>query len=292
MQTYATIPASYAAGAADTTKPGFSVRVSQLDAAGATIEPNTIAFAEQQLAGTVTNSATGAAYPNSAAPNGASFVYVEPTVINYDATGTGNNGNFTPDNQMPGFPGTGATGGSDNAVAEILTYANLPAGLITMGVNSDDGFRLSPATGIDDKQNALTLGVFDGGRGAVDSVFSFYVSTAGTYPMRLVWENGNGGASQEWFSVAADGTKVLINGSGAGVIKAYRAAAAAAPPTKAPHIDSATIAAGSITVKWSNGGTLESATSITGGTWTSTGNSSGTFSEAATGSAKFYRVKR
>ncbi|MBI3414667.1 MAG: hypothetical protein HY043_05000 [Verrucomicrobia bacterium] len=292
VQAYATLPASYAAGAADTSKPGFSVRVNEIDAGGATVQPNTIAYTEQQLSGTVTNSATGKPYDNVATPNGNSFIYTETGAINYDATSdSGANGNFPNDARMPGFPGT--SGSTDNAAAEILTYLTLPAGLVTMGVNSDDGFRLSPAASVDSSQNALTLGVFDGGRGSADTIFSFYVPTAGTYPMRLIWENGNGGANVEWFSVDSTGKKTLINDTAAGAIKAYRAAASAPPPpAEKPKIDSATIASGTITIKWSNGGTLESATSITGGTWTSTGNSSGTFSEAATGAAKFYRVKR
>ncbi len=286
---YASIPASYAVGNPDLSKPGFSVRANEIDGAGTTIQPNTTAFTEQQLAGTATNSATGKPYENVATPNGTSFIYVEPAVINYDATSdAGATGNFPDDVRMPGFPGT--TGSTDNAAVEVLTYVTLPAGIITMGVNSDDGFRLSPATSVSDSQNALTLGVFNAGRGAGDTTFSFYVPTAGTYPMRLIWENGNGGASLEWFSVAADGTKALINGPGAGALKAYRAAAAA-PPPQAPHIDSAAIVGGSITVKWSNGGTLESTPTL-GGSWTSTGNSTGTFSETADGTAKFYRVKR
>jgi hypothetical protein len=63
-------------------------------------------------------------------------------------------------------------------------------------------------------------------------------------------------------------------------------------PTAPPVITSITPAVGQITVKWSNGGTLEYATSLTNPTWTSTGNSSGTFTEAISGSAKFYRVKQ
>ena len=290
LGTYATIPPGYAVGAPDTTKPGFKVRVNQIDDPGPTVEPNTIAFAEQQLAGMVTNAATGQLYTNSATANPAdnSFVYPETGVINYDATGTGNNGNFTPDNQMPGFPGSGPTGGSDNAAAEILTYLTLPAGLVTMGVNSDDGFRLSPATSVSDPQNALTLGIFDAGRGAADSLFDVYVQQAGTYPMRLVWENGNGGANVEWFTVLADGSKILINDTNAVALKAYRAAAGAQP---AVRITSARINNGIITIQWTGGGTLESTLSLTSPVWTSTGNSSGTFSEPATGTTKFYRVK-
>jgi len=52
-------------------------------------------------------------------------------------------------------------------------------------------------------------------------------------------------------------------------------------------------AAGQITIRWSNGGTLESTPSLTSPSWTPTGNSSGTFSEAVNSSGnKFYRVKR
>jgi hypothetical protein len=58
----------------------------------------------------------------------------------------------------------------------------------------------------------------------------------------------------------------------------------------APHIDSIQASNGSITVKWSNGGTLQSSTSLNNPTWTSTGNSTGTFTESLASGAKFYRV--
>src|SRR5207245_6626739 len=166
-------------------------------------------------------------YPNSAIRNPAdnSFTYIETNVINYDVS-AGSNGNFTPDNQMPGIMGTTDLE-TANAAMEILTYVTLPSGLVRMGVNSDDGFRLSPATSVSDSRNALTLGIFDNGRGAADSIFDFLVQQAGTYPMRLVWDNGNGDCNVEWFSVLADGTKVLINGTNTSAIKAYRAAATA-----------------------------------------------------------------
>jgi len=61
-----------------------------------------------------------------------------------------------------------------------------------------------------------------------------------------------------------------------------------------PNITSVAIAGGTITIQWTNGGTLESSPTL-GGTpvWTSTGNSSGSYSEpvAASGN-KFYRVKQ
>src|SRR5439155_25243824 len=99
------------------------------------------------------------------------FIYTEPAVINYDATSdSGSNGNFIPDVRMPGFPGT--TGTTDNNSIEVLTYIEFPAaGLYTMGVNSDDGFRVSAAVVPADVQSRITLGQFDAGRGAADTLF-------------------------------------------------------------------------------------------------------------------------
>jgi hypothetical protein len=296
---YATIPPDYAVGSPDTSKPGFTLHVWRIDAQDAngveiTLDPaDTIAHAELELAGMVTNTATGKPYPNSAIPNPAdnTFTYTETGVINYDRD-AGSNGNFTPDNQMLGIMGSQDTE-TANAAMEILTYMTLPAGITTMGVNSDDGFRLSPATSVSDPHNALTLGIFNAGRGAADSIFDINVSQAGTYPMRLVWDNGNGGANIEWFSVATDGTEILINDTAnPKAIKAYRAAAAGTPPTNPPKITAAAATGGNITIKWSDGGTLESAPSLTTPSWTSTGNSSGSFTEPITGPAKFYRVRR
>jgi hypothetical protein len=265
------------------------VRVSQIDAGGTTVEPNTIAFAEQQLAGTVTNTATGSPYPNTAIPTpDGTFVYIEPTVINYDATGNGNNGTFTPDNQMPGFPGVGPTGGTDNAAAEILTYLSLPAGLITMGVASDDGFRVSPATNVLDPHNALTLGEFNGGRGVADSIFSFAVQQAGTFPMRLIWENGNGGANVEWFTINPDNSRVLVNDtSNPTAIKAYRAAQAPVN-TQPPAFSSIARSGGNVVLTYS--GTLQSADTVIG-SWSAVPGATSPATVPITGTKKFYRVQ-
>jgi hypothetical protein len=58
-----------------------------------------------------------------------------------------------------------------------------------------------------------------------------------------------------------------------------------------PKITSATLASGTITIQWTGGGTLESAPSLSG-SWTSTNDSDGSFSEAATGASRYYRVRR
>lgn len=63
------------------------------------------------------------------------------------------------------------------------------------------------------------------------------------------------------------------------------------PPAGDPVISSPTVTGGVISFTWTNGGTLETAPSPTG-PWTSTGNSSGSFSEPVGPGSKFYQVKR
>jgi subtilisin-like proprotein convertase family protein len=72
--------------------------------------------------------------------------------------------------------------------------------------------------------------------------------------------------------------------------------AVAVAPAEPPTLETPVLtrnADGSVTISitWSNGGELEYATSAQG-PWTKTGNSSGSFSEPATGGSKFYRVNR
>src|SRR5438477_302403 len=91
---------------------------------------------------------------------------------------------------------------TDNLAAEVLTYLDLPAGKNTIGVNSDDGFRMTiggPNPG--DHFAVVNVGEYDAGRAAADTIFSFVVPQAGIYATRLIWENGGGDANIEWFSV-------------------------------------------------------------------------------------------
>jgi len=215
----------------DTSKPGFLWRVQQVE----TGQANFNSRAEAQLAGTLKD-ADGNLLPNLA-DNGQigpaigpaalpalpqdPMQFEIPTVINLSQLGGENNGNFPNDEQMPGIPGT--LGGDDNIAAEILTYIELPAGAVRMGVNSDDGFS-SYSGNVKDAFGKVFLGQFDAGRGAADTIFTVVVEEAGVYPFRTVWFEGGGGANVEWFSVKADGTKVLINDTANGGLKAYRAA--------------------------------------------------------------------
>ena len=149
-------------------------------------------------------------------------------MLNVDKVG-GSHGNFTPDDQMPGLDPAATF--TDNTAAEVLAYLDLPAGTTTMGVNSDDGFRVTIGGGApQDKFNGVNVGQFDGGRGAADTLFTFSVTQAGIYAARMIWENGGGDANVEWFTVSSDGTtKVLVNDTANGGIKAYRAVTMPSP---------------------------------------------------------------
>jgi hypothetical protein len=216
----------------DTSKRGFLWRVHQNNAAG---QANNNTRTERQLAGEIKDadgnpianladpSAVGGADgPAKAAdPAWAPITFEVSKVINFDQA-AGSNGAFTPDEQMPGIPGVG-DGGSDNSIAaEIITYIDLPAGVVTMGVNSDDGFRTSVGLTGDVFNSPLFAGEFNGGRGAADTIFNIVVKDPGVFPFRTSWEEGGGGANIEWFTVK-DGKKILVNDDANGGVKAYRA---------------------------------------------------------------------
>ncbi len=217
----------------DLSKPGFAWRVF----ANSNNTDNSLARAEAALAGALKDAvgnplpnradpaARGAAIAPSLAPipTNAPIEFAIESAINLSQTQGDGNGAFTPDLQMPGIPTLDQ--GNDGIAAEIITFLELPAGVITMGVNSDEGFRAS-AGNLHDAFQGLVLGEFDGGRANADTIFSFTVQEAGVYPFRLLWEEGEGGASIEWFTVKADGARTLINDLEHGGIKAYRAATA------------------------------------------------------------------
>lgn len=170
----------------------------------------------------------GVALDVSTAPNpeNAPIQFEIATVINMSPDGT-SNGTFQPDDQMPGVP---ATDGSNNGIAgEIITYLDLPAGATTMAVASDDGFRTTAGRPYD-AFDSITLGEYEGGRGVSETAFTVVVEEAGVYPFRTTWEQGGGGANVEWYTIKADGTRVLINDTANGGVRAYRATSTPIPP--------------------------------------------------------------
>ena len=224
------IPAGFAASGVDTSKPGFVANVTQVSTGQSEVESlhgNVTAEAERQLAGEFID-AFGQNYYNEAdesAGFGGPWTVPSvdvPGVINFDEGGAAA-GNFDGDDLIPGIPGTFDS--NDGIAAEFLTFLELSQGFHTLGVNSDDGFKVTSGPSLKD-QLAVTLGFFDGGRGSADTLFNIVVQKDGIYPFRLLWYEGGGGANVEFFSVH-EGENILINDtSNPNAIKAYREAQA------------------------------------------------------------------
>jgi hypothetical protein len=225
------LPSEFKVDDVDTSKPGFIANIAQvsdvqIEVTNATLHNNVSDDAERQLRGEFIDPLTGAPYLNEAGDFDASSFEVSPVdvdLVNFDqeaaAQGNFNDGTGFPDALIPGIPGFNDS--TDGIVGEFLTHVELKSGLNTFGVNSDDGFKVTSGPSALDKFGSQ-LGIFEGGRGAADTLFNFVVEEDGVYPMRLLWYEGRGGANVEWFSVV-DGEKILVNDtSNANASKAYR----------------------------------------------------------------------
>jgi hypothetical protein len=212
----------------DTTKPGFIFNVHQNAAFAATDNIRPV----EQLAGRLgINHADPTAQGPALAPGvpGANenlplFFEVPGTInMNQDAPSEVGNFNATTGHEDQPIPGVPGIEGSNNGIAaELLTFIELPAGLTTMIFNSDDGF-LTTAGRLNDVFGNQVAGLFGAGRGAADTVFQVFAESAGVYPFRTIWNEGGGGANLEWITTKADGTKVLVNDTANGGVRAFRA---------------------------------------------------------------------
>lgn len=219
---YLSIPGRYKVSDVDLSQLGFRIRNYQMPhergplTSGA--DGNSLPQVERALAGGYLDPSTGLAYTNRAVVPGAGIDgFLDWTgVINFGqpAGRPGDFGNFTgasllqtPDERLPGIDSVR----HDHYVAEIRTYLRLSAGTHRFGVNSDEGFILSVAQATGEIQG-LVLASVNGGRRASDTIFDFVAEADGYYPFRLVWWEGTGDSSCEWFSVDLEtGLKTLIN---------------------------------------------------------------------------------
>ena len=219
--TYVTVPSSYAisAGAVDITKPGYQQKVFQTDQP----TPYNIANAETMLAGQLVDPA-GNLLPNKAATNtDGSYNFAQANTINYNLQ-PGLTGDFT-NNDLP-FPGIPGVGGITNDFAlEAITYVYLPAGYYVLGVNSDDGFRLTSAPNPHEEFPLYQIAVRDATGAATDTTGGFAVTNAGYYPFHLVYFQATGPASLEMFATDYNGVRTLVNDtSNPASLRAYRSA--------------------------------------------------------------------
>ncbi len=199
-------------------------------------------------------------------------------VVNFQQHANDTQGRFNAGNGFPDalIPGTPEPADWNNIVQEITAYIEFPeAGYYRMGVNRDDGFKVSnalsgqgpvddPATTDVNEALSDSLGHHDAGGGTNETAFGFEVPVAGLHPMRLIWFEGGGGADVEWYSIADDGTRTLINAEGG--LKAYRSLGANPTPLSCPGVGpviSASLNAdGNVVLTFT--GTLHSSDSVTG----------------------------
>lgn len=231
------------------------------------------------------NSQGPASAPGTPAnPGNGMMTFNIPTVINVGQDTFGNFGSFIPDEQMPGIPGLNFS--TDGIAVEITTFITLPSGLITMGVNSDDGFRTLAGFL---NHTPLILDQFDGGRSSTDSIFQFAAQEAGVYAFRTLYVEGGGNANLEWFIVKPDGTRVLVNDTDNGGPASFQQGTIPTPPVDVT-VKASLNASGQVVIEWS-AGTLESATEVGGAYSTVTGATSPYTVNPADAPRRYFRVR-
>ncbi|MCP5523179.1 MAG: Ig-like domain-containing protein [Verrucomicrobiales bacterium] len=112
---------------------------------------------------------------------------------------------------------------TENFSVEVITYLDLEPGVVRLGVNCDDGFRLT--AGRVPGETTLIVAGRDRTGGITDErpqfPALFKVTKAGVYAFRMVYFQGNGGAGLEWHVKDGAGLSFLLNDSGS-PIPAYR----------------------------------------------------------------------
>lgn len=218
-------------------------------------------------------------------PGNGTMTFYIPTVINVGQDTFGNFGTFVPDDQMPGIPGL--NGGTDGIAVEITTLIQLPAGFLTMVVNSDDGFRTTAGFL---NHTPLLLDEVDGGRSSTDSVFQFAVQEAGVYAFRTLYYEGGGSANLEWFLISADGTRRLINDTANGGAPSFQQGNIPAPAAGNVVLGGGLNGSGQLVLQWSSG-TLLSSTNVSGPYLPVAGATSPHVVNPAEAQQKFFRVQ-
>jgi len=302
----------------DKTVLGFQVRAAQ--AADNSGLANTVARAEQQLAGTPADTFS----VKGPGPRGEYFL--TNGIINWSIArnkkadnneiGGAETGNFEskikngkagwPFGEYPdqAFPGVVPQGSNlQNFTMEIIGYLEFPAaGYYRFGANGDDGWRVQMNTNLNltaNNQNGVDVVpnnpnvVFsiDRGAGNQDIPFGFVIPAAGIYPMRVIYYQGGGGGNFELFSYddTQSGIKIPINDTtNPKAIKSYMRLVGIIPTL------SFSVVGNTLKLTWNAGATLQSTPALTVPTvWTDVG-TTGSLDVPlpGPGDALYYRVKQ
>ena len=261
-------------GSGEATNSGFTVRLYQI---AANLVP-TSEFAESVLAGQRGQNIADLTVAN---PDG---VFADPAItgtIDYDV-------NSAPlgFSTFPGIPGLSDS--KENFVGEVEGLIEFPqARFHQIGVRSDDGFILT----VGDESNPIVVGAFEGEREPTDTIFGFVVPQAGIYPFRLLYYQARGGASVRWFSINENGEQVLINHpNNPNALRAFRTVAGSGGGT-GPRI-TVSRDANNLVLSWTEGGVLETRTSLVFGSWTLVPNATSPHPVPMTANSAFFRVQQ
>ena len=236
------LTAAHQATSVDKTKAGFIWRIVQNDA----MTSKSLDDVELALLGTLKDE-TGTIIDNLAndgepgnalgagVKDGKTVKFEIATTINLNAVidplSPPSAGAFPNDEAMPGVPGI--SGLSSGIAAELTTFVELPAGVVTLGIACDDRFR-AQAGPIGKATDGILLG--EGGLelngNTATGLTKFFVQDAGIYPVRILFQDNGGAAHIELASVKANGDKVLVNDRDNGGFKAYRVGVAPAKSTR------------------------------------------------------------
>jgi hypothetical protein len=212
-----------------------------------------------------------------------------------------------PELPIPGIPGIGTIGNTlDNIAGEGRAFVEFPsAGVYYFGINKDDGFLLTVTTteggrSLVNGPNVQEVGRIEPGGGTdannVQGFMAVYVPQAGVWPFRLLWFEGNGGASVEWFQTDKRSPIGLINDLYyPATLRAFRARSAQPPAPDAAVCSPAPTTPEISVVRTANGititfdGSLEEADVVNGPYATVTATSPHNLQTA--GARKFYRAR-
>ncbi|HEY1788386.1 MAG TPA: hypothetical protein VGJ73_09540 [Verrucomicrobiae bacterium] len=276
VETIPTLPGSWALPLTGNYSRGFSELIAKGDDSATNSDfPPSVARAEAQLAGTLTNSSTGLPYANEALNNG---VYIETNTINY-AVDSVFAGIFSPISPFPDVP----AGTTNNVALEANMYAYLTPGVYNFDVYSDDGFQFTAGT--TPTSTNLVLGSANFGRGATGTEFSFAVTNAGLYPMQLIYFKAQlGGGGVELYSVSSSGGNILLNSTNAAAVPVYYVSSVAAPTV------SISLSGNQAVLSWSNSSYSLQSAAVVNGPYTTIAGSTSPYHYTFTGTQQFFRL--